>query len=168
MHAAALFGVFGQGSVGREADSNIVRRVAVVVGAAVRGPDVFGDGHAVLVVSTDHVAPGGHSGHDVGRAAAEVVEAEPDPLLVLAPGPDVELAYLWDHVGQGVGGGAVVRGGLVLVWVQVASLVQDHVRVVIQDCLAVLELHVEVAGGEGLHVSIPIDFCQLGRHKTQT
>ncbi len=165
VHAVALFGVFGEGRVGREADANVVGRVAVVVGAAVSGPYVLGDGHAVLVVPADHVASGGHSGDDVGRAAAEVVEAGPDPLLVLTPRPDVELPYLWDHVGQRVSGGAVVRGGLVLVWVQVTSLIQDHVRVVVQDRLAVLKLHVQVAGGEGQHVSIPIDFCQLGRHR---
>lgn len=127
VHAVSLFGVFGQDSVGREADAHVVRCVAVIFGAAVRGPHVFGDRHAVLVVSADHVAPGGHAGHDVGRAAAEVVEADADPLLVFAPRPDVELADLRDHVGEGVGGGAVVWGGLVLVRVQVTSLVQDHI-----------------------------------------
>lgn len=98
MNAVALFGVFGEGCVGREADANIVGGVAVVFGAAVCGPHIFGDGHAVLVVSTDHVASGGHSGDDVCRAAAEVVEADPDPLLILTPRPDIELPYLWDHV----------------------------------------------------------------------
>lgn len=164
--AVAVFGVFGEGRVGWEADADVVGRVAVVVGAAVGGPYVFRDGHAVLVVPADHVASGGHSGDDECRAAAEVVEAGPDPLLVLTPRPDVELPYLWDHIGQRVSGGAVVWGGLVLVWVQVTSLIQDHIRVVIQDCLAVLKLHVQVAGGEGQHVPIPIDFCQLGRHRT--
>lgn len=167
MHAVALLGVLGQDSVGREANANIVRCVAVVLRAAVRGPHVLWDGHAVLVVPADHVASGGHAGHDVGRAAAEVVEADADSLLVLTPGPDVELAHLRDHVGQSIGGGAVMWGGLILVQVQVTSLVQDHVRVVIQHCLAVLKLVVQVASGEGLHVSIAIDLCQLGGHRAQ-
>ncbi len=91
MNAVALFGVLGHGRVGREADADVVRRVAVVVGAAVRGPHVLRDGHAVLVVSADHVASRGHPGDDEGRAAAEVVESDPNPLLILTPGPDVEL-----------------------------------------------------------------------------
>lgn len=161
VNAVALLGVFGQGRVGREADADVVRRVAVVLGAAVGRPHIFGDGHAVLVVASDPVSPGGDAGDDECDAAAEVVEAHPDPLLVLAPRPDVELPDLWDDVGERVGGGPVVRGGLVLVGIQVASLVKDHVGVVVQNRLAVLELHVQVAGGEGKHVAIPVDFCQL-------
>ena len=168
MHAVALFGVLGHGRVRREADADIVRGVAVVVGAAVGGPQVLGDGHAVLVVPADHVTSGGDPGDDEGHAAAEVVEADPDPLLVLPPGPDVELPDLRDHIGQSVGGGAVVWGGLVLVWVQVTSLIQDHIRVVIQDRLAVLKLHVQVACGEGQHVAISIDLCQLETHRALT
>lgn len=161
MNAVALFGVFGHGRVRWEADADIVRGVTVVVCAAVGGPHVLGDGHPVLVVATDHVSSGGHSGDDEGRASAEVVEPQPDALLVLTPRPDVELPDLWDHVGQGVGGGTVVWGGLVLVRVQVTSLIQNHVGVVVQHRLAVLKLHMQVAGGERQHVSIPIDLCQL-------
>lgn len=138
--------------------------VAEVVGAAVSRPHVFRDGQAVLVVPTDHAASGGHSSDDEDLATAEVVEADSDPLLILTPRPDVELSYFWDHIDQGVCGGAVFWGGLVLVWVYLTSLIQDHIRVVIQDCLAVLKLHVQVASGEGQHVSISIYFSQLARH----
>lgn len=164
LNAVALFGILGNGRVGWEEDADIVRCFAVVVGAAVSRPHVFRDGQAVLVVPTDHAASGGHSSDDEGLAAAGVIEADSDPLLILTPRPDVELLYLWDHIGQGVCGGAVFWGGLVLVWVQLTSLIQDHIRVVIQDCLAVLKLHVQVASGEGQHVSISICFSQLGRH----
>ena len=38
-----LFGVLAQGSLGGEADTDVVRGVAIVVGAAVRRPHVLGD-----------------------------------------------------------------------------------------------------------------------------
>lgn len=65
---------------------------------------------------------------------------------MLTPRPDIDL---WDHVGHCVGGSTVVWVRLVLVWVQVSSFIQDYVRVVVQHCLAVLKLHVQVAGREG-------------------
>lgn len=144
----ALLGVLGQGSLGGEADADIVGGVAVVVSAAVGSPHVLRDGHAVLVVPANHVACSGHPCDDEGGATAVVVEADTDALLVLTPRPNVELSDLWHHVGQGVSGGTVMRVRLVLVWVQVATFIQYHVRVVIQHCLAVLKLHVQVAGKE--------------------
>lgn len=163
-NGVVLFGVLADGCIGWKEGADVERCVTVVIGAAVGGPQFFRDAHAVLVVPTDHVASGGHSSDDEGRAAAEVVEADADQLLIHTPRANAELPYLWHHISQGVCGCAVVRGGLVLVWVQLTSLVKDHVRVVIQDGLAVLKLLVQVTNGEGLHVSISICFCQLSRH----
>lgn len=159
----AVQAVHGHGSKRRQEIPDIVRRVYVVVGAAVGRPQLVGDAHTVLVISTDGVARRGHPGDDVGPAKAEVVEADADPLYMLPPGPDVELPYHRDHVGEGVGGGAVFNGRLVLVGIQLTSFILHHIRVVVQHRLSVFKALVQVTGGEGHHVSIPGGFCQLKR-----
>lgn len=162
-HFAAL-AVFAYGCERWKETSEVVRSVYVVVGAAVGRPHFLGDAHTVLLVPTDGVARRGHPGDDVGLTQAEVVEADSDLLDVLAPGADVKLPYQRDYVGEGVGGGAVFNGGLVLVRIQLTSFVLDHIGVVVQHRLAVFKALVQVTGGEGHHVSISSCFCQL---KTQ-
>lgn len=161
-HFAAL-AVLAYGRERRKETSEVVRSVYVVVGAAVGRPHLFGDAHTVLVVPTDGVARCGHPGDDVGFAQAEVVEADSDLLDMRTPGLDVKLPDQRDHVGEGVGGGAVFNGGLVLVRIQLTSFVLDHVGVVIQHRLAVFKALVQVTGGEWHHISISICLCQLKR-----
>ncbi|TNN40248.1 hypothetical protein EYF80_049589 [Liparis tanakae] len=126
----------------RELVAHEVRRVLVELHAAVGRPHVLRHGHPVQVVAADGVPGGGHPGDHEGLAAAVVVEALAEEVLVLGPRPHVELPALGHHVGQAVGGGFVQRLRLVLVGVQLAPLVLHHVGVVLQHRLGVLEVHV--------------------------
>lgn len=159
----ATVGVHADGRERRKETSDVVWSIYVIVGAAVGRPQLLGDAHTVLVVPTDGVTRCGHPGDDVGLAQAEVVEADSDLLYVPAPGIDVKLPYQRDHVGEGVGGGAIFNGGLVLIRIQLTSFILDHIGVVIQYRLTVFKALVQVAGGEGHHVSISSCFCQLKR-----
>lgn len=161
-HFAAL-AVLAYGRKRWKETSDVVRSIYVVVSAAVGRPQLLGDAHTVLVVPTDGVARCGHPGDDVGLTQAEVVEADSDLLYVLAPGLDVKRPYQRDHVGEGVGGGTVFNGGLVLVRIQLTSFILDHIGVIIQHRLAVFKALVQVTSGEGHHVSISSCFCQLKR-----
>lgn len=157
----AVVAVPANGRECRQEISDVVGRICVIVCAAVGRPHLIGDAHTVLVVSADVVAGCGHPGDNVGLAEAEVVEEDSDLLYVLTPGPRVELPYHRDHIGEGVGGGTVFNSGLVLVGIQLTSFILDHIRVVIQHRLGIFKALVQVTGGEGQHVSIPVCFCQL-------
>lgn len=104
-------------------------------------------------MSADGVARGGDPGHHVGGAAAVVVEPPADGVLVLLPGPDVELSDLGDHVGQGVSGRFVVGLALVLVWIQLTPFKDHGVGVVVEHGLSVLKIPVNVFRRELLHLT---------------
>jgi hypothetical protein len=106
----------------------------------------------VNVVATGHVLGGGDTSYHEGGAAAVVVEAVADGVLVGLPGADVELPDLRHHVGQGLSGCLVVGVRLVLVWVQVATLKVHSVGVVFQHHLSILKTAMEVALRKGLHL----------------
>ena len=129
------------------------RSVVIVIDAAVGGPQVCRYADAVLIVPADRVSGSGYPGDHVRCAAAVIVEALADGVFLGLPGPVVELLDLRNHVGQGVGGGLVVRVSMVLVGVQLASLVVHNVGIVFQHSLGILELAVKVSPREGLHVS---------------
>lgn len=94
----------------------------IVVYAAVCRPQVGRDGHSVDVVSTDHPSRCGDPSDYVCRTAAVVVESTADDVLVVFPVANVELADLWDHIGEGVCGRLVIGVSLVLIGVQMTSL----------------------------------------------
>lgn len=103
-------------------------------------------------MATDHVPGGGDTSNHEGGAAAVVVEAVADGVLVGLPGADVELPDLRDHIGQGVGGCLVVGVRLMLIRVQVATLKVHSVGVVFQHRLSILKTAMEVALRKGLHL----------------
>lgn len=112
-----------------------VRCIVVKISATVGRPEVGGDAQAVDVPAADCVTRGGDPGDHVGGASAVVVEPPADGVLVSFPGTDVELSDLRNHVCQSVGGCFVVGVGLVLVRIQLSTLVDHGVGVVIKDSL---------------------------------
>ena len=118
-----------------------VRRVLVELGTAVGRPHVLWYSHSVQVVATDGVARGGDPCDDEGFAAAVVVETFADDVLVFRPGAHVELPDLGYYIRQAVGGGFVQGVRLMLVGVELATFILNHIGVVLQDCLGVLKVH---------------------------
>lgn len=125
----------------------------VEINATVGRPHVGRDAKAVDVVTTDHVARGGDPGDYVGSASAVVVQPLADGVLVVFPRADVELSDLRHNVCQSVCGCFVVRVGLVLIWVQLTTLEDYCVGVVIKDGLSILKTLVDVFWRELLHLS---------------
>ena len=130
----------------------VVRRVAVIVVAAVRRPHIVGNGHAVGVEATKGPSRGQHSGDDVRCALAVVVESLARDLLLRRPGALAELLDQRDRVGHGVGRRLVVEFALVLVRVELATHDVHGVPVVFQHRLSVVSAPVEVPLRELLHV----------------
>ncbi len=138
---------------GREFGSLIKRGIVIVIDAAVGRPQVGRNGHSVDVVSTDHPTRHGDPRDYVRLAAAVVVESAADDVLVLFPVAHIELADLWDHIGEGVRGCLVIGVSLVLVGVQMASFEINNVWVVFQDGLGVWKTVVDIIGRKWLHLT---------------
>lgn len=130
-----------------------VRRVVVELSTAVGRPEVGRDTQAVDVLPANGVAWGGDPGDNIGISTAVVVQPPAYDVFVHFPRTNVELSDPGNHVGQSVGGRFVFRVGLVLIGVQLTSLEDHRVGVVIENSLGILKTFVNIYRGERLHIS---------------